>query len=61
PLFQQQAEAGKQLFFETDGHPNGAGYRLIAQAVLAHIKTHATAYGLPLEPESGEQTQGARP
>ncbi len=47
PLFQKQAEAGVQLFFENDGHPNRAGYRLIAEAVLAHVKQRLAAYGLP--------------
>ncbi len=51
PLFQQRAQAGEQLFFTTDGHPNGAGYRLIAKAVLAHVREHATAYGLTLASE----------
>ncbi len=58
PLFQQQAEAGEQLFFETDGHPNAEGYRLIAQAVLAHVQQHATAYGLQPVPEPAGNTQG---
>ncbi len=48
PLFQKQAQAGEQLFFENDGHPNRAGYRLIAEAVLARVKQRATAYGLQL-------------
>ncbi len=45
-LFQKQAQTGEQLFFENDGHPNRAGYRLIAEAVLARVKQRATAYGL---------------
>jgi lysophospholipase L1-like esterase len=34
PYFQARARAGERLFFEVDGHPNAAGYRLIAEAVL---------------------------
>jgi lysophospholipase L1-like esterase len=29
--------AGDQLFFEVDGHPNRAGYRVIAEEVLAYL------------------------
>ena len=45
--FRQHAQAGERLFFEADGHPNRSGYKLIAQEVLAHLKQHATTYGLP--------------
>ena len=44
--FRQHAQAGERLFFEVDGHPNQYGYKLIAQEVLAHLKQHATTYGL---------------
>ncbi len=54
PVFQQRAAAGEQLFFETDGHPNNTGYRLIAQAVLAHVRQHAASYGLSLGPKFAE-------
>jgi hypothetical protein len=46
PPFRQRARAGERLFFETDGHPNQQGYRLIAEEVLAHLKQKAAAYGL---------------
>jgi lysophospholipase L1-like esterase len=46
PAFRQRAEAGEQLFFEMDGHPNQQGYRLIARELMTHLTTHATAYGL---------------
>jgi hypothetical protein len=47
PAFRRQARAGQSLFFEIDGHPNRAGYRLIDREVLAHLKKKAVAYGLP--------------
>ncbi len=59
PWFRQRAQAGEQLFFETDGHPNGAGYRLIAEVVLNHVRQRVTAYGLPRESTPGERVQGA--
>jgi lysophospholipase L1-like esterase len=37
PHFQAAARAGEQLFFEVDGHPNAAGYRLMAEVVLEHL------------------------
>jgi lysophospholipase L1-like esterase len=37
PYFQARARAGERLFFEVDGHPNAAGYRLIAEAVLDRL------------------------
>jgi lysophospholipase L1-like esterase len=47
PAFRQQAQAGQRLFFEIDGHPNRAGYRLIASEVLKHLKKNAATYNLP--------------
>jgi hypothetical protein len=61
PLFQQQAEAGEQLFFENDGHPNRSGYRLIAQAVLAHVKQRAAAYGLQRASAQGANKAAVAP
>ncbi len=60
PMFQQQAEAGEQLFFETDGHPNRSGYQLIAEAVLAHVTQHAATYGLQPGPELERNAQDRR-
>jgi lysophospholipase L1-like esterase len=36
--FRQRAARGEKLFFETDLHPNAAGYALIADSVFAHLK-----------------------
>jgi len=36
--FRQRAARGAKLFFETDPHPNAAGYALIADSVLAYLK-----------------------
>jgi hypothetical protein len=41
PSFHQQAAAGKQLFFEVDGHPNVLGYTLIAETVFEHLKQNS--------------------
>jgi len=43
---QNEARKGRKLFFEVDGHPNAAGYRVIAQAVLSHLEQNAQKYGL---------------
>jgi hypothetical protein len=37
PHLQSHARRGEQLYFEIDGHPNAAGYRVIAEAVRAHL------------------------
>jgi hypothetical protein len=46
PGFRSRAEKGEVLFFEADGHPNRRGYALIADLVLANLKSHAKQYGL---------------
>jgi hypothetical protein len=46
PAIQRRAQAGKQLFFEVDGHPNWQDYMLIAREVRAHLRGRAAAYGL---------------
>ena len=38
PVFRTRAAAGEQLFFREDGHPNAAGYALIAETVGAHLR-----------------------
>jgi lysophospholipase L1-like esterase len=44
--FRQRAAAGERLFFEVDGHPNAAGYALIAELVLGHLKNRDALYTL---------------
>ncbi len=39
PLFRTRAQAGERLFFENDGHPNAAGYKLIAEQVAAYLQS----------------------
>jgi lysophospholipase L1-like esterase len=46
PVFRQHAAAGERLFFEVDGHPNAAGYALIAATVLSYLKDHGERYAL---------------
>jgi lysophospholipase L1-like esterase len=46
PDFQARAREGERLFFEVDGHPNAAGYRLIAEVVLDHLRSAAQASNL---------------
>lgn len=41
PTLQARAEAGETLFFEVDGHPNAAGNRLIAMAILDYLREHS--------------------
>jgi len=47
PVFQRRAAAGETLFFESDGHPNARGYRLIADLVSGHVAARSAKYGLP--------------
>jgi hypothetical protein len=44
--FRQHAAAGEQLFFEVDGHPNAAGYALIAEVVRSHLQDNVERYAL---------------
>jgi lysophospholipase L1-like esterase len=37
PYFEARAREGQKLFFEIDGHPNAAGYRLMADVVLNNV------------------------
>jgi lysophospholipase L1-like esterase len=46
PAFRARAARGERLFFEVDGHPNQAGYDLIAHLVIAHIMENSQRYGL---------------
>jgi lysophospholipase L1-like esterase len=46
PPLQHRAKARERLFFEVDGHPNAAGYALIAEVVHSHLQDHAQRYGL---------------
>jgi lysophospholipase L1-like esterase len=46
PAFRARAAGGERLFFEVDGHPNQAGYALIAQLVTTHIMENPQRYGL---------------
>jgi hypothetical protein len=46
PAYREQAEAGAQLFYQIDGHPNRDGYRLTAEEVVAHLQRNARAFGL---------------
>ncbi len=37
PAFKREANNGKALFFDADGHPNSGGYRLIADQVIEYL------------------------
>jgi lysophospholipase L1-like esterase len=43
---QERARAGQRLFHELDGHPNAAGYDVIADTVLRHLEQNAGKYQL---------------
>ena len=45
PAFVRNAEQGERLFFSNDGHPNAAGYRLIAEELSTYIETEALLNG----------------
>jgi lysophospholipase L1-like esterase len=47
PMQQATRAVDVPLFFKVDGHPNAAGYRVIADAVLAELRRHAASYGIP--------------
>jgi hypothetical protein len=53
PAYRERADAGVQLFFEVDGHPNLEGYRLTAEEVVAHLERHAEAYGVSVADDLG--------
>jgi lysophospholipase L1-like esterase len=46
PRLQASARQGQRLFFEVDGHPNAAGYRLIAEVVLDYMRNNPGCYDL---------------
>jgi lysophospholipase L1-like esterase len=46
PGLRASARQGERLFFEVDGHPNAAGYRLMADLVLDHLRNNADRYDL---------------
>jgi hypothetical protein len=45
PAFRRRAQAGDQLYFEADGHPNREGYELTAEEILTHLSRQATGLG----------------
>lgn len=44
--FQERARAGARLYFEIDGHANGAGSAVIADALVEHLRENAEEYSL---------------
>jgi lysophospholipase L1-like esterase len=46
PPLQARARQGERLFFEVDGHPNAAGYRLMADVVLDYLRSNPGRYDL---------------
>jgi hypothetical protein len=39
-VLRERARAGETLYFETDGHPNAAGYVVIASVVAEYLEEH---------------------
>lgn len=46
PHFQARAREGERLFFEVDGHPDAAGYRLMAEVVLDYLQDSSQGFNL---------------
>jgi hypothetical protein len=46
PGFQARARQQERLFFKVDGHPNAVGYRLMADLILDHLRSHPDRYQL---------------
>jgi lysophospholipase L1-like esterase len=44
PGFQARARQQERLFFKVDGHPNAAGYRLVADLILDHLRSDPDRY-----------------
>ena len=44
----ERAKQGEQVYFEIDGHPNAAGYAVIAEVVDAYLVENAERLGLKL-------------
>jgi lysophospholipase L1-like esterase len=59
PYFQARAREGERLFFEVDGHPNAAGYRLVAEVVLDDLRD--SGQGMALAGIHKGPTPGADP
>jgi lysophospholipase L1-like esterase len=59
PVFRERAEAGEQLFFEVDGHPNARGYALIAEGIRSYLLANAERYRLLQEVRKVLPQQGS--
>jgi len=46
PYFRARAREVGPLFLEVDGHPNEAGYRLVADVVIEYLNEHGAVHGL---------------
>ena len=59
PIFRERAEAGAQLFFEVDGHPNTRGYALIAEGIRSYLLANAERYSMLQEAKKTVRQQGS--
>lgn len=57
-VLREEAEAGRALYHEVDGHPNSLGYGVIAKAIIEYLRANAAKYELVFRESPGDSSQG---